>query len=104
MRERNNVRKHRLTHKAALLAAALGVLVLPGCAGDVPIPFLDSGLPPAPPGPPPPYPSVATPVSDPEQKPPLLSEADQKKMETQLDQLAAEREASVKKRILRNAN
>ena len=104
MRVRNDRKGRRLTPKAALLAAALGALGLPGCAGDVPIPFLDTALPPAPPGPPPPYPSIATPVSDTDSKPPLLSEADQKKMETQLDHLAAEREAAVKKRILRNAN
>ena len=104
MRELNNRKSRRLTPTAAFLAVVLGALGLPGCAGDVPIPFLDSTLPPAPPGPPPPYPSVATPVSDTDSKPPLLSEADQKKMETQLDRLAAEREATVKKRILRNAN
>ncbi len=95
---------HRLTPKAAFLAAALAALGLSGCAGDVPIPFLDIALPPTPPGPPPPYPSMVAPVDDPDSKPPILNEVEQKKIEEQLKKVATDRETDVKKRIERNKN
>jgi hypothetical protein len=104
MRARNRRIGHRLTPTAALLAAALGAFGLSGCAGDVPIPFLDIALPPTPPGPQPPYPSMVAPVDDPDSKPPLLNEVEQKNMEDQLKKVATDRETDVKKRIERNKN
>jgi hypothetical protein len=104
VRARNRRIRHRLTPKAALLVAALAALGLSGCAGDVPIPFLDIALPPTPPGPPPPYPSMVAPVDDPDSKPPLLNEVEQKKIEDQLKKVATDRETDVKKRIQRDKN
>ncbi|MDO8533456.1 MAG: hypothetical protein Q7S17_01775 [Xanthobacteraceae bacterium] len=104
MRARNRRIRHRLTPKAALFAAALGAFGLAGCAGDVPIPFLDIALPPAPAGPPPPYPSMVAPADDPDSKPPVLNEVEQKRIEDQLKKYATDRETDVKKRIQRDKN
>ena len=51
--------------RVAPFAAVAGVflaLFLAGCAGEVPVPFLNAALPPAPPGPAPEYPSISPPV------------------------------------------
>jgi hypothetical protein len=82
---------------ACLLGALLAVL-LAGCAGEVPVPFLNAALPPAPPGPAPEYPSIAPPVVE-GTRTPIMTEAEREALETQLKKLVAEREGNVKKKI-----
>ena len=86
--------------KAASGAAmsALIVLFLAGCAGDVPVPFLDAALPPAPPGPAPQYPSIAAPVVE-GTRVPVMTEAEREAVELQLKKLVEQRQGSVKKKI-----
>lgn len=83
---------------AAFFAAAAG-FVLAGCAGDVPVPFVNVALPPAGPGPAPEYPNVgAQPNANPNQAP-VMTEMERQAVEEQLKKLVADREGSVKKKI-----
>ena len=79
----------------------LGVFLaffLASCAGDVPVPFLNAALPPAPPGPAPDYPSIAPPVVE-GTRVPVMTEAEREAVEAQLKKLVEQREGSVKKKI-----
>ena len=85
----------------AVFAPVLGVylaFLLGGCAGDVPVPFLNAALPPAPPGPAPDYPSITAPVVE-GTRVPVMTEAEREAVEAQLKKLVEEREGSVKKKI-----
>lgn len=92
-----NSQKSRRSCRAALFGALLG-LSLAGCAGDVPVPFVDVALPPAPPGPAPEYPSI-TPPAPGENQVPVMTDSERQAVEDQLKQLVAAREGSVKKKI-----
>ena len=82
----------------ALVLAAFLALLLAGCAGEVPVPFLNAALPPAPPGPAPDYPSIAPPVVE-GTRVPVMTQAEREAMEAQLKKLVSDREGSVKKKI-----
>jgi hypothetical protein len=82
----------------ALVLGAFLAFFLAGCAGDVPVPFLNAALPPAPPGPAPDYPSIATPVVE-GTRVPVMTEAEREALEAQLKKLVEQREGSVKNRI-----
>jgi hypothetical protein len=83
----------------ALVFVALAGLLLSGCAGDVPVPFVNVALPPAGPGPAPEYPNVgAQPNANPNQAP-VMTDMERQAVEDQLKQLVADRESKVKKRI-----
>ena len=82
---------------APLLAGFL-VLFLAGCAGDVPVPFLNAALPPAPPGPAPEYPTMAPPVVE-GSRAPVMTSAEREAVEAQLKKLVDDREGSVKRKI-----
>ena len=82
----------------ALLLAAFLALFLADCAGEVPVPFLNAALPPAPPGPAPEYPSIAPPVVE-GTRIPIMTQAEREAVEAQLKKLVEEREGSVKKKI-----
>ena len=99
MRENGALTLPCLAPRAVRCIAALALVGLAGCAGDLPIPFLNFPTPSPLPDPPPQYPSVATPVEDPNKREPILTEADQKAAAAQLDKHAAEREAALKRRI-----
>jgi hypothetical protein len=89
------------TGRAARAAffGALTALVLSGCAGDVPVPFVNVALPPAGPGPAPEYPNVgATPNANPNESP-VMTEMERQAVEEQLKKLVADREGSVKRKI-----
>lgn len=73
-------------------------LSLSGCAGDVPVPFMNVELPPVEPGPAPEFPSVNPPPPGQNQVP-ILTEAERQAVEDQLRKLVADRESTVKKRI-----
>jgi len=91
----------KMPRMQAVSAPFLGLLLvvfLTGCAGEVPVPFLNAALPPAPPGPAPEYPSIAPPVVE-GSRIPVMTEAERDAVETQLKKLVAEREGSVKKKI-----
>jgi hypothetical protein len=83
---------------SALVLAAFLALFLAGCAGEVPVPFLNAALPPVPPGPAPEYPSIMPPVVE-GTRIPVMTEAEREAMEAQLKKLVEDREGSVKKRI-----
>jgi hypothetical protein len=73
----------------APFAFILGVflaLFLAGCAGEVPVPFLNAALPPAPPV------VEGTRI-------PIMTEAEREAVEAQLKKLVQDREGSVKKTI-----
>jgi hypothetical protein len=82
----------------ALVLGAFLALFLAGCAGEVPVPFLNAALPPAPPGPAPDYPSIAPPVVE-GTRVPVMTQAEREAMEAQLKKLVSDREGSVKKKI-----
>jgi hypothetical protein len=85
----------------APFAAVTGVflaLFLAACAGEVPVPFLNAALPPAPPGPAPEYPSIAPPVVE-GTRIPVMTQAEREAVEAQLKKLVEDREGSVKKKI-----
>jgi type IV pilus biogenesis protein CpaD/CtpE len=82
----------------ALVLAAFLALFLAGCAGEVPVPFLNAALPPAPPGPAPEYPSIAPPVVE-GTRIPIMTQAEREAVEAQLKKLVEEREGTVKKKI-----
>jgi hypothetical protein len=91
--------------RRALVAAGLFLFglcaasTLSGCAGDVPVPFVNAALPPAGPGPAPEYPNVgAQPNSNPNQAP-VMTEMERQAVEDQLKKLVSDREGSVKKKI-----
>ena len=88
--------------QCAVRAAFFGVLaafVLSGCAGDVPVPFMNVALPPANPGPAPEYPNVgATPNSNTNDSP-VMTEMERQAVEEQLKKLVADREGNVKRKI-----
>lgn len=78
---------------------AFAALVLSGCAGDVPVPFVNVALPPAGPGPAPEYPNVgATPNASPNEAP-VMTDPERQAVEEQLKKLVADREGNVKKKI-----
>ena len=95
-----NTPKSVSIRQAAFMGALLGVL-LSGCAGDVPIPFMSSSLPPTPPGPAPDYPTNVPPTPGTNQIP-VLTESERQAVEDQLKKLVQDRENSVKKRIEKN--
>jgi hypothetical protein len=77
-------------------------LALAGCAGDVPVPFVNVALPPAGPGPAPEYPHVgATPNATPNEAP-VMTDMERQAVEDQLKKLVADREGNVKKKIDRS--
>jgi hypothetical protein len=82
----------------AFVMGAFLALFLAGCAGEVPVPFLNAALPPAPPGPAPEYPSIAPPVMQ-GIRIPVMTQAEREAVEAQLKKLVEEREGSVKKKI-----
>jgi hypothetical protein len=83
----------------AAFFGALAALVLSGCAGDVPVPFMNVALPPANPGPAPEYPNVgATPNANTNDSP-VMTEMERQAVEEQLKKLVADREGNVKKKI-----
>ena len=82
----------------AFVLSAFLALFLADCAGDVPVPFLNAELPPAPPGPAPEYPSIAPPVVE-GTRVPVMTEAEREAVEAQLKKLVQDREGSVKKKI-----
>jgi hypothetical protein len=82
----------------ALVLGAFLALLLAGCAGEVPVPFLNAALPPAPPGPAPEYPSIQPPVVE-GTRVPVMTQAEREAMEAQLKKLVSDREGSVKKTI-----
>jgi hypothetical protein len=94
--------------RAAALAAALFVA---GCAGDVPVPFMDLSLPSLPVIPaaspaaqeqnqPQVFPAIAPPAERDEDTP-VMNEVERTKLEEQLKKLGTDREARVKQQILR---
>jgi hypothetical protein len=83
--------------RGALLGVLLG-LSLSGCAGDVPVPFMNVALPPVEPGPAPAFPSVNPPAPGDNQVP-VLTDAERQAVEDQLRKLVADREGSVKRKI-----
>ncbi len=95
---------HRTTRRAGSAAraaffGALAALLLSGCAGDVPVPFVNVALPPAGPGPAPEYPNVgSTPNTNPNESP-VMTDMERQAVEEQLKKLVADREGSVKRRI-----
>ena len=91
----------KMPGKGASFAAVRGAflaLLLAGCAGEVPVPFLNAALPPAPPGPAPEYPSIAPPVVE-GTRVPVMTQAEREAVELQLKRLVEDREGSVKKKI-----
>jgi len=87
--------------RVAPFAAVAGVflaLLLAGCAGEVPVPFLNAALPPAPPGPAPEYPSISPPVVE-GTRIPVMTQPEREAVEAQLKKLVEDREGSVKKKI-----
>lgn len=93
-------------YRAAALAAAL---MVGGCAGDVPVPFMDLSLPSPPviPASHPgnqaqaqPFPAIAPPV-DRDDDNPVMNDVERVRLEEQLRKLGHEREARVKQRIER---
>jgi hypothetical protein len=86
--------------RASLIGALFGVL-LTGCAGDVPIPFMNSSLPPTPPGPAPDYPTNVAPTPGTNQLP-VLTDSERQAVEDQLKKLVQDRENTIKKRIDKN--
>lgn len=95
-----NTPAHVPLKRATLIGALLGVL-LSGCAGDVPIPFMNTSLPPMPPGPGPDYPTNVAPTPGTNQIP-VLTDNERQAVEDQLKKLVQDRENTVKKRIDRN--
>jgi hypothetical protein len=87
---------HSRYRRATGIAAVFGLL-LASCAGDVPIPFMNTSLPPAPANPPD-YPNLGTPNPDQKQVP-VLTDSERQAVEDQLKQLVQDRENNVKKRI-----
>ena len=93
-----NGRKSVRHARAALFGALLGLL-LTGCAGDVPLPFLNITLPPPSSDPAPEYPNLSSPrVVEPNQAP-VMTDSERQAVEDQLKKLVADRESSVKKKI-----
>ena len=88
--------------RQAVCAAIFGVLAaiaLAGCAGDVPVPFVNVALPPADPGPAPEYPNVgATPNTNTNDSP-VMTDMERQAVEDQLKKLVSDREGNVKKKI-----
>jgi hypothetical protein len=82
----------------AFILGAFLALLLAGCAGEVPVPFLNAAPPPVPPGPAPDYPSIAPPVVE-GTRVPIMTEAEREAVEAQLKKLVSDREGSVKKTI-----
>jgi len=89
--------RNALRHRRMASIVLLFGLLLTACAGDVPIPFMNTTLPPAPENPPP-YPSIASPVVG-ENQVPVMTESERQVVEDQLKQLVQDRESNVKKRI-----
>lgn len=87
-----------LAARAAVFGALAG-LMLAGCAGDVPVPFVNVALPPAGPGPAPEYPNVGVTPNTNNNESPVMTEAERQAVEDQLRKLVSDREGSVKKRI-----
>jgi hypothetical protein len=84
--------------RVALLGLLMAAL-LSGCAGDVPVPFVNVALPPAGPGPAPAYPNVgATPNANPNEAP-VMTDMERQAVEEQLKKLVADREGNVQKKI-----
>ena len=79
--------------------AVLAGLMLAGCAGDVPVPFVNVALPPAGPGPAPDYPNVGVKPNSNTNEAPVMTEAERQAVEDQLKKLVSDREGNVKKRI-----
>jgi hypothetical protein len=95
---RGNAHRALAGLRAVLFGAAVGLL-LSGCAGDVPVPFVNADLPPAGPGPAPEYPNVgAQPNAGPNQAP-VMTDMERQAVEDQLKKLVADRENSVKRKI-----
>jgi hypothetical protein len=90
-------RRHK--RGAGFLSTAAAALLLAGCAGDAVFPL--ASLPPAPPGPAPEYPGLVAPTFHEEDAPRILSTSEVKEMEAQLGKLPKDREAIVRRRILR---
>ena len=82
----------------ALVMSIFLALFLTSCAGEVPVPFLNAALPPAPPGPAPEYPSIQPPVVE-GTRIPVMTEAEREAVEAQLKRLVEERQGKVKKTI-----
>ena len=78
--------------------AAFLVVFLAGCAGEVPVPFLNAALPPAPPGPAPQYPTMAPPAVE-GSRAPVMTNAEREAVEAQLKKLVEDREGTVKRKI-----
>lgn len=83
--------------RAGLLGALLS-LSLCGCAGDVPVPFMNVALPPAEAGPAPAFPSI-TPPPPGQNQVPVMTDAERQAVEDQLRKLVADRESTVKRKI-----
>ena len=96
------------TCRAAAVAAAFAVA---GCAGDVPVPFMDLSLPSIPviptTGPaansqntPQAFPAIAPPT-DRDEDTPIMNDVERVRLEEQLKKLSTDREARVKQQIER---
>ena len=92
---RRNRVPNRLTRPAALIGAL--ALLLAGCANEGGLPFLGPTIPPSP-GPQPDYPTLVSPPRDAE-KPAILTEAQRKDMEKELDKAAVDREATIRRSL-----
>lgn len=77
-------------------------LALAGCAGDVPVPFVNVALPPAGPGPAPEYPNVGATPAVGQNEAPVMTEMERQAVEDQLKKLVADREGNMKKKIERS--
>jgi hypothetical protein len=83
----------------AAIFGVFAMLALSGCAGDVPVPFVNVALPHAGPGPAPEYPNVgATPNANTNESP-VMTEMERQAVEEQLKKLVADREGNVKRKI-----
>lgn len=93
-----NARRGLGIARAAIFGVLAG-LMLAGCAGDVPVPFVNVALPPAGPGPAPDYPNVGVKPNSNTNEAPVMTEAERQAVEDQLKKLVSDREGTVKKRI-----
>ena len=87
-----------MTRPAALIGAL--AMLLAGCANEGGIPFLSSPVAPSP-GPPPAYPTLVSPPRDAE-KPAIMTEAQRKDLEKELDKAAVDREATIRRNLEKN--
>ncbi len=87
----------KVTHRARLLAACCGLILLCGCANDAIFPT--TSLPPAPEGPAPDFPSFTAKDIGSDEERQILTPLERQEMEARMAKLAKDREAGVTRRI-----